>query len=89
MLKQNRKCKMISLRLTEVEYDALHTIYPSYGVRSISDLARLALQSVIGNSPSSDRPSSSNFSTMQDLSERVNTLEVQLGLLIEKQKMTG
>jgi hypothetical protein len=88
MPKQNRRSRMISLRLTEREYDALHTLYPSYGVRSISDLARLALQGVIGHPLNSERAFSSNFSTLQGLSERVNTLESQIDLLIEKQTVT-
>ena len=48
MSEQNRKCKMISLRLSAEEYHALQTLYPSYGARNISDFARLAMQRVIG-----------------------------------------
>jgi hypothetical protein len=46
MPKQDRKSKMISLRLTAGEYAALHALYPSYGARNVSDLARLASQQV-------------------------------------------
>lgn len=54
MPKQDRKCKMISLRITAGEYEALHTLYPTYGARNVSDLARLALQHVIGKTLISD-----------------------------------
>ena len=43
----NRKCKMISLRLSAQEYAALHTLYPNYGARNVSDFARLAMHLVI------------------------------------------
>ena len=77
---------MISLRLTEGEYDALHTLFASYGARSISDFARFALQTVISETSHLGREPLS--SSLQDLSERVNALEVQLGLLLEKQNVT-
>ena len=38
---------MITLRLTEEEYEALKTRYRIYGARNISELARLALQRLI------------------------------------------
>ena len=39
--------KMISLRLSEVEYEVLKTHYRTYGARNISELARLALQRIV------------------------------------------
>ena len=38
------KTKMISLRISEAEYDFLKTRFRVYGTRSASDFARLALQ---------------------------------------------
>ncbi len=41
------KTKMISLRISEAEYDFLKTRFRIYGTRSASDFARLALQRMI------------------------------------------
>ena|ERR1043166_823314 len=38
------KTKMITVRLSEVEFDFLKTQYQCYGARNVSDLARLAVQ---------------------------------------------
>jgi hypothetical protein len=75
MAKQDRKCKMISLRITAGEYDALHTLYPSYGARNVSDLARLALQQVIQNPVSSDN---GLLARIHDMDDRLRAVEVEL-----------
>ena len=41
---QDSRSRMISLRLSRKEYDALQALYPAYGARSISDFARLAMK---------------------------------------------
>lgn len=86
MPKQDRKSKMISLRLTAGEYAALHALYPSYGARNVSDLARLALQQVMGNSLTSDTVLSTK---VHNLDERLNVVELQVSLLLERQSVTG
>ena len=46
-----KKSKMISIRLSPEEYQSLKDIYPARGVRSISELARNAMNQVLnGNS---------------------------------------
>jgi len=45
---------MISLRLSAKEYEALQALYPTYGARSVSDFARLAMKRVMGSSFASD-----------------------------------
>jgi hypothetical protein len=40
----DRRRNMISLRLSEVEFEVHRTHYRPYGVRNVSELARLALQ---------------------------------------------
>jgi hypothetical protein len=85
MPKQNRKSKMISLRLTAREYDALNTLYPSYGARNMTELARLALQRVIGNSPGSD---GELLLKVRDLDERMNAVEGKLSFLTEREKVS-
>jgi len=49
----DRRTKMISLRLSQTEYDVLKRRYRAYGVRNVSDLARLALQRIISVPPDS------------------------------------
>ena len=43
----DRRRKMISLRLSEVEYEVLKAHYRTYGARNISELARLALHRIM------------------------------------------
>jgi hypothetical protein len=50
MTDANGKRRMISLRLSEAEYLGLKRQYRSYGARSVSDLARLALQRILTES---------------------------------------
>ena len=44
MLDPDRRKKMISLRLSEEEYELLKASYHTHGARNVSDLARQALQ---------------------------------------------
>jgi len=46
-----RKTKIISLRLSEEEYESLKTVYSSRGVRSLSEFARDAMHRVVGDAP--------------------------------------
>ena len=46
----DHRSKMISLRLSEVEYESLKTRYRAYGTRNVSELARLALQRIATDS---------------------------------------
>ena len=48
------KCKMISLRLSAEEYESLQTVYTTYGARTVSEFARLAMQRVISDSSGAD-----------------------------------
>jgi len=63
---------MISLRLSEVEYEVLKRHYRFYGVRNVSELARLALQRII-NGPVG--PASDFAAKLSELDERVHALE--------------
>lgn len=45
-----RRSKTISLRLSEQELEQLKTVYPKHGARSISEFARIAMQSVVAGS---------------------------------------
>lgn len=86
MSKPSRKDKMISLRLTAGEYNALYTLYPSYGARNMTELARLALQRVIGNLPASD---AELRTTLRDLDHRLTAVEGQLYFLAGRDKASS
>jgi hypothetical protein len=43
------KSRMITVRVSEEEFESLRTITHSMGYRSLSDLARAAMHSVIGD----------------------------------------
>lgn len=72
-----RKTKMISFRLSPEEYLRLRETCELQGVRSLSDLARTAMQELIASGwqpvPLSDE--------VRDLRNRVRTLSLQLDQL--------
>ena len=70
----NSRSKMISLRLTYAEYQALKTQFRKHGARSVSDLARLAIQQVINDGPSSGELSL----RVKELESRLSTMEARL-----------
>jgi hypothetical protein len=75
------KKKMISLRLSEVEYEGLKTQYSAYGARNVSDLARLALQRIMKSSPD---PPDAYAERLADLDHRLHDLESQVSQLVER-----
>jgi hypothetical protein len=80
MSDSERKKKMISLRLSHVEYDTLKTQYRILGARNISDLARLAIQRMMSESgPSQDAVNA----RLAGLEDRVNALESEVSHLRE------
>ena len=83
MSEQNRKSKMISLRLSVEEYQALHKLYPSYGARNVSDFARLAMQRVIGHPIPSVNTS---VAKIHELDERLSAVEESIALLLDREK---
>ena len=46
-----RKNRIISLRLSEREFEALKTLYTAHGARSISDFVRSTMNRVISETP--------------------------------------
>jgi hypothetical protein len=75
--------KMISLRLSEVEYESLKTRYRIYGARNVSELARLALQRIATDSPGAQDGFAAKLS---ELDERIRRVESQVALLLEREK---
>ena len=66
-----RKNRIISLRLSEEEYESLKSRYASHGVRSLSEFARDAMHRVLGEEPASP----------VDLRNRVRLLDGKVALL--------
>jgi hypothetical protein len=74
---------MISLRLSAQEYAALHTLYPNYGARNVSDFARLAMQRIIAHPL---QPEDRGVAKIHELDERLSAVEERLALLFEREK---
>ena len=76
-----RRSKMISFRVSKVEYDVVKARYRAFGARNISDLARLALQHVLGGSS----PAKSDLALqVAALGDRVEALETNFSLMLNE-----
>jgi hypothetical protein len=73
------RSKMISFRLSEVEYEALKKEYRIYGARNVSDLARLALQRIMHGSIASHDGCAAKLA---ELNDRVHALESHFALMV-------
>ena len=78
-----RKNRMISLRLSEEEYAMLRARYSSYGARNVSDLARLALERIMGKPPT---PDMELLAKVQDMNLRLDTIERHVAFLLERER---
>jgi hypothetical protein len=78
MYDSDRRRKMISLRLSAVEYETLKENYRTYGARNISDLARVALRQIMSGPAASQGGFAAKLS---ELDERVHALESQLEMM--------
>jgi hypothetical protein len=86
MLDPDRRKKMISLRLSEEEYELLKTRYHTYGARNVSDLARQALQHIMTGSPG---PKPDFAAEVAELYQRVHELESRVSLLQAREKVVS
>jgi len=75
------KKKMISLRLSEVEYAGLKSQYSNYGARNVSDLARLALQRIMNGT---SFPPNNLAVKLAELDGRLQALESQVACLVQR-----
>jgi len=69
-----RKSKMISIRVSPEEYESLKNMYAASGRRSVSALAREAMQRILC-SPSEGEPAA------DDVDSRLRSLDARLSLL--------
>ncbi len=78
------KTRMISLRLSELEFEFLKTRYESYGARNVSDLARLAVQRMMQELDAPVKNIAAEHSTvtetLADLETRLSTLEDRVAI---------
>jgi hypothetical protein len=78
----SRRSKMISLRISEEEYDSLQHYSREYGVRSISELARVALSRMMATGPT-DGPTLQ--SKLDEFDGRLRRIEIFMqGILSQK-----
>ena len=82
----DHKTKMISLRLSEAEFDFLRTRYLTYGARNLSDLARLAVQRLMYSWDSSGNHVAEKVVA---LDRRVTDLESELAFIRSRVKVTA
>ena len=91
MLDPDRRKKMISLRLSEEEFELLKARYHTYGARNVSDLARQALQHILAGSlapmTGSLAPQPGFSSKLSELDDRVHALETSVSLLLGREKV--
>jgi hypothetical protein len=75
--------RMISVRLSEVEYELLKAHYLTCGARSVSDLARLALHRIMTGWDASEHALAERLTKLDD---RVQNLESKVSLFVEREK---
>ena len=78
MSQLSRKSRIVSLRLSPQEYEALKAHFRLHGARSISDFARLAMQRVMAASP--DTPVALE-TKVHELDGRVSVLDIEIARL--------
>lgn len=74
-----RKSRMISLRLSNEEYESLRSLYRVHGSRSVSEFARNAMQRVIGEARV---PPVNIEGRLQELDEKMNLLDHEVSRLV-------
>lgn len=77
-----RKERMISFRLTHQEYERMQTLRDAYGARTVSDLARLAVHSLV-TYPSSQPPDLNVLDRLRVVEVRVSNLNAEIDRLRE------
>ena len=91
MLDPDRRKKMISLRLSEEEFELLKANYHTHGARNVSDLARQALHHIMTGSPvpttGSPAPQHDFAAELTQLADRVHVLEASVSLLLDREKV--
>ena len=74
-----RRCRMVSFRLSEQEYQHLITLCTERGARSLSDLARDAMQGLL---ITEDHKGNGLRTEVEKLTERIEEFERELKRLV-------
>ena len=84
-----RRSRMVSFRLSEEEYEGLKHICMTVGARSLSDIARDAVQRLLSNGT---EPKSYSDAQLRILYEKMDALDQEvkrLGALVDQSKMSA
>ena len=73
-----RRSRILSLRLSDAEYEALKAQYSKHGARSVSELTRLAIHNLVITSTT---PAAEIAGRIADLEERLRALETDMSSL--------
>lgn len=76
-----RKERMISFRLTHEEYERMQTLRDAYGARTVSDLARLAVHSLVTDPTSTLVPGLNVLDRLRVVEVRVSNLNAEIDRL--------
>jgi hypothetical protein len=71
----NKRCRMVSIRLSDEEYRKLHEACSASGARSVSDLAREAMHLIIDGKTNGHGPAKLNGAVDERLDEMHGKLE--------------
>jgi 50S ribosomal subunit-associated GTPase HflX len=77
----DRRVRIVSFRLSEKEYRDLRGLCTAHGVRSVSDLARRAIQGGLGNDGAAEE---SLARAIRELRERVQEIDGELKQLARR-----
>jgi hypothetical protein len=75
-----RKSRMISLRLSNEEYESLRSLYRVHGSRSVSEFARTSMQKVISETMRS--PSETVDARLKEIDQKMVLLDQEMNRLI-------
>ena len=80
----NPKSRMISIRISNEEYEGLRSLCISQGARSVSDLARTAMNNMLSISSDPANTGTSVELRFQELHGRINLLDRRIEQLCER-----
>ena len=85
----DRRSKMVSFRLSPREYQRLQNACAQYGVRSVSELARAAMDHIIRSAPAPANGSGHWRDEVSELRDRVRNLSTELERLAARVATAG
>jgi len=77
------RSRMISIRMSEEEFSTLRRMCVATGARSLSDLAREAMRSLlvgVKQETAADATRNENYAQMRDLEQKVEKLSAEVAL---------